>query len=249
MKTRRVIAVAVTGTVAAVLCVVALPARAATAVCDQFGSSPVQGGRFVVQNNNWGDTNQQCVTPSDAGFSVTSGEHNKATNGPPGSYPSIFLGCHFGNCSTNSGLPAAIASISDVTSTVKITTTAGQWDAAYDVWYDPTPRTDGQNTGAEVMIWINHLGAPQPIGQKISTVTLVGADWDVFSGNIGWNVISYVRQQPATSFDASVIPFEADAQSRKLIDPAWFLTSVQFGFEPWVGGPGLAAGSFSVTIS
>ncbi len=24
----------------------------------------------------------------------------------------------------------------------------GVWDAAYDIWFDPTARRDGQNTGA-----------------------------------------------------------------------------------------------------
>ena len=251
--TRRILSL-VLGLVAAIgagtlAIAVTLPARADTQLCDQFASTPIQSGRFVVQNNNWGDTIQQCTTATATGFTVTSGNHNKPTNGPPGSYPSIFLGCHFGTCSTASGLPAPIASLRDVTTSVNFKITAGQFDAAYDIWYDPTARTNGQVTGAEVMIWVNHAGAPQPIGSKIATATLAGATWDVFSGNIGWNVISYVRQQRATSFSGSVIPFEKDAQARRLIDPAWFLTSVQFGFEPWVGGPGLAADNFAVTIT
>jgi hypothetical protein len=28
------------------------------------------------------------------------------------------------------------------------------YDASYDVWFDPTARTDGQNTGAELMVWL-----------------------------------------------------------------------------------------------
>ena len=70
------------------------------------------------------------------------------------------------------------------------------YDASYDIWFDPTPRTDGQNTGAELMIWLNHTGSVQPVGSEVATVTTwPAATWDVWFGNSGWNVVSYVRQQ------------------------------------------------------
>ena len=31
----------------------------------------------------------------------------------------------------------------------------GDYNVAYDVWLDPTPRRDGANTGAELMIWLD----------------------------------------------------------------------------------------------
>src|SRR5262245_4885528 len=217
-------------------------------ICQQFGSARVQDGRYLVQNNEWGDNVGQCIDVTRAGLRVTAGAHDKPTNGAPGSYPSIFRGCHYNNCSTGSGLPAKVTTVGSLATTARITVpSSGSWDAAYDVWLDPTPRTDGQNTGAEIMVWINHLGPPQPVGSKVATVTLAGATWDVWFGNIGWNVISYVRQQTTTSFDTTLRPFADDAIARGYVRPAWFLTSVQFGFEPWVGGPGLAVDSFSVS--
>jgi hypothetical protein len=221
---------------------------AITQICQQFGSARVQDGRYVVQNNEWGDNVGQCIDVTSAGFRVTAGDHDKPTNGAPGSYPSIFRGCHYNNCSTGSGLPAKVTTVGSLATTARITVpSSGSWDAAYDVWLDPTPRVDGQNTGAEIMVWINHLGPPQPVGSKVATVTLAGATWDVWFGNIGWNVISYVRQQTTTSFDTALRQFADDAIARGYVQPAWFLTSVQFGFEPWVGGPGLAVDSFSVS--
>src|SRR6266704_2602605 len=76
---------------------------------------------------------------------------------------------------------------------------AGTWDAAYDIWFDPTPRTNGQNTGAEIMVWLNHQGGIQPVGSQVATVTLAGGTWAVWEGNVGWNVVSYVRTSAASS--------------------------------------------------
>jgi hypothetical protein len=83
----------------------------------------------------------------------------------------------------------------------------------------------------------------------VATVSLAGATWDVWYGNTGWNVVSYVRQQPANALDVSVKDFTTDAVNRGYVRTAWYLTSVQFGFEPWQGGPGLGVNSFSFTAS
>lgn len=229
------------------------PSPTARVICDKYGSASLQGGRYIVQNNNWGSDLQQCISVTGAGFSITSGTQNKPTNGPPGSYPSIYLGCHYGNCSANSGLPAPRSTLTALNSTVSISTPpGGEWEAAYDVWFDPTGKTNGQNNGAEIMIWVNHRGRPQPVGSKVATATLAGAVWDVWSGrandNGGWNVISYVRQQPANSFSGNILAFADDASARGQLQRSWYLTSVQFGFEPWIGGPGLGVGSFSATV-
>jgi cellulase/cellobiase CelA1 len=222
-------------------------AQAVTQICDKFGSARVQGGRYIVQNNEWGDSTGQCISVTDSGFTVTAGNHDKPTNGAPGAYPSIFRGCHYNNCSDASGLPAQVSSLGALGSSARVTVpSSGAWNASYDLWLDPTPRVDGQNTGAEIMIWINHLGPPQPVGSKVGTVSLAGATWDVWFGNTGWNVVSYVRQQTTTAFDGTLRAFVDDAISRGHAQRAWYLTSVQFGFEPWVGGPGLAVTSFSV---
>jgi cellulase/cellobiase CelA1 len=225
----------------------ARPGQAVTQICDRFGSARVQGGRYIVQNNEWGDSVGQCISVTETGFAVTAGDHHKPTNGAPGAYPSIFRGCHYNNCSTASGLPARVSDLGSLASRARVTVpSSGAWNAAYDLWLDPTPRVDGQNTGAEIMIWINHLGPPQPVGSKVATVSLAGATWDVWFGSSGWNVISYVRQQTTTAFDGTLRPFVDDAIARGHAQRAWYLTSVQLGFEPWVGGPGLAVSSFSV---
>jgi hypothetical protein len=224
-------------------------ATAATTICEKFGSTKIQGGRYVVQNNEWGASDGQCISVSDNGFTITSGNHNVPTNGAPAAYPSIYAGCHYGNCSSGSGLPLQVNRFGSLPSSVAYTTASGSWNASYDLWFDPNPNQSGQNTGAELMIWGSHQGPPQPIGSKVGTASLAGTNWDVWVGNIGWNVISYVRQQTTNSLDLNLAEFANDAVRRGQVQSSWYLTSVQFGFEPWQGGPGLAVNSFSFSTS
>ncbi|MEU1724246.1 cellulose binding domain-containing protein [Nonomuraea sp. NPDC005692] len=227
----------------------AAPAQAAPVLCEKWGSTTVQNGRYIVMNNVWGADTAQCVdVNSNGGFTVTRSDHDKATNGAPAAYPAVYAGCHYAACTTGSGLPAQANSpgFGALRSTVAMTyPAAGTWDAAYDIWFDPTPRTDGQNTGAEVMIWLNKRGPIQPVGSQVGTATLAGGTWQVWYGNIGWNVVSYVRTSATSSLDFAVDTFYSDAVGRGYAQRSWYLTSVQAGFEPWVGGAGLAVDSFS----
>jgi hypothetical protein len=222
----------------------------AVVTCEKFATLAIQGGRYNVQNNVWGADTTQCVDSTTSGFTITQANHNKPTNGAPAAYPSVYFGCHYGNCTSGSGLPlqASTSAFAGIRSGVSMSYPgSGTWNAAYDLWFDPTPRTDGQNTGAEIMIWLNHQGSIQPIGSRIGSANLAGATWDVWFGNIGWNVVSYVRTSATASLDYTVNDFYSDAVNRGYAQRAWYLTSIQAGFEPWVGGAGLAVNNFSVT--
>ncbi|WP_431040539.1 GH12 family glycosyl hydrolase domain-containing protein [Streptomyces sp. P1-3] len=232
-------------------------AATTAAICDQYGSEPVSGGRYIVQNNEWGDKIGQCIEAFDGGFTYTSGYHNLPGSPKPAGYPSIYAGCHWGNCSGGNGLPQQVSSFTNPQSHADFTTTGdGQWNASYDLWFDTNPYPSGQNNGAELMIWANHAGPPTPFGQKVDTVWLEGANWDVWYGpqssttdgvTITWNTVSYVRQQPADSLTVNIKDFTDDSMARGYLQSSWYMTSVQAGFEPWVGGPGLGVKNFSYT--
>jgi hypothetical protein len=226
-------------------------ASADTVICDQFGSTTIQSGRYVVQSNRWGSSATQCINVTSTGFSVIQQDGTKATNGAPNSYPSVYYGCHYANCSPSGNilpLRATNSAFNGISTSVSMSYPgSGIWDAAYDIWFDPTPRTDGQNTGAEVMVWLNRMGSIQPVGSQVATVSLAGATWAVWEGNIGWNVVSYVRTSATGSMSFPVSTFFNDAVSRGFAQSAWYLTSIQAGFEPWQGGVGLAVTNFSVT--
>jgi endoglucanase len=240
-------------TLAATGFVAAPTAHADTTLCGPTSSVQVSSGQYIVQNNEWNDTIQQCLNATNDGFTVTTGNHNLPTNGAPAAYPSIYAGCHYGNCSTGNGLPLQVAAFGNPQSSVNFTTAAGQWDASYDIWFDTQPYPSGQNDGEELMIWANHSGAPQPAGSQVGTVSIEGATWNVWvgrgSGSIGWNIVSYVRQSPTNAITVNLKDFTNDSQSRGELQSSWYLTSVQFGFEPWQGGPGLGVNSFSFTAN
>jgi hypothetical protein len=238
-------------TVAAVAGVAVATAAPATAVdiCEPFGTAVVQN-RYIAQNNRWGAATAQCISTTAGGFRVTTAAHDNPTNGAPAAYPSMYYGWHYGNGSPGTILPVALSgsAFAGISTSVDYVFVPGAtYNAAYDIWLDPTPRTDGQNTGAEIMVWANRQGPIQPIGSRVGTVTLSGATWEVWFGNTGWNVVSYVRTSPATHLSFPVSAFVDDAISRGHAQRSWYLTSIQAGFEPWVGGAGLAVESFSVT--
>jgi chitodextrinase len=226
-----------------------LPARADTLICDQFGSTTIQS-RYVVQNNRWGTSATQCINVTATGFQITQADGATATNGAPKSYPSVYNGCHYTNCSPGTNLPMRISSISSATSSIGYTFVSNAaYDAAYDIWLDPTAKTDGVNQ-TEIMIWFNRVGSIQPVGSQTATATVGGRSWAIWTGNNGANnVISFVAPTAIPSMSFNVMDFVNQAISRGLATNAWFLTSIQAGFEPWQAGVGLAVNSFSATVN
>ena len=233
----------------AALLTTASVAQADTTICQPFGSTTIQG-RYVVQNNRWGTNDTQCIAVTDSGFRITQADGSVPTNGAPKSYPSVYNGCHYTNCSPGTKLPAQASTISTAPTSISYSYVSdAAYDAAYDIWLDPTPRTDGVNR-TEIMIWFNKVGSVQPVGSQVGTATVAGREWQVWSGNNGSNdVLSFVAPSAITSWTFDVMDFARQAVSRGLAPSTWYLTSVQAGFEPWQNGAGLAVTSFSSTVN
>ncbi len=123
------------------------------------------------------------------------------------------------------------------------------YNASYDIWLDPTPRTDGVNR-TEIMIWFNRVGQIQPIGSQVGTASVAGRTWEVWSGGNGTNdVLSFVAPSAMSSWSFDVMDFVRATVARGLAGNDWYLTSIQAGFEPWQNGAGLAVNSFSSTVN
>ncbi len=228
------------------------PAAAATGqICDQYGTTTQ--GNYVVMNNRWGTSATQCINVTASGFQIVQQDGTGNLSGAPVSYPAIYLGCHYGNCSPNSPLPMQISQIRSATSSTSETYPgSGTYDAAYDIWLNADTNVSGvQDT--EIMIWLNHTGSIQPIGSQTGTTSLAGKSWNVWTGNNGQNnVVSYVANPAGvTSFSFSVLDFINDTLRRgsQYGNTSWYLTSIQDGFEPWIGGVGLAVSNFSAAVS
>ncbi|GAA2509366.1 GH12 family glycosyl hydrolase domain-containing protein [Streptomyces gobitricini] len=247
LRTAATAALVTLGSLAALMTSTA-PAHADTPICDQFGSTTIQG-RYVVQNNRWGTSATQCVTATATGFELTRADGSVPTNGAPKSYPSVFNGCHYTNCSPGTSLPKRIDTIGSAPSSISYGYVSGAvYNASYDIWLDPTPRTDGVNR-TEIMIWFNRVGPIQPIGSPTGTATVGGRSWEVWTGNNGANdVISFVAPSAIGSWSFDVMDFVDQAVARGLAQPSWYVTSVQAGFEPWQNGAGLRVDSFSSAV-
>jgi Glycosyl hydrolase family 12/Cellulose binding domain/Fibronectin type III domain len=233
-------------------CLVHSTKASAQSTCSTTGTVSINSNQYIFQNNEWNSSLEQCATVSGVGFSLTTANFNLPTNGAPATYPSIFRGCHWGNCTSSNPFPIQENNIASATTSVTITQPSGfNNDAAYDIWFNQTSTTSGQPNGTEVMIWINHQGAPQPFGSHTATVTIDGASYAVWTGRqTSWNIISYVAQTPVTSVtNLDLLPFFADAVSRGSLDSSWWLIDVEYGFEVWTGGQGLGISGFSVSAA
>ncbi len=234
-------------------------ARAATTQLCQMQSTPVAGGVYNVQNNEWGSGASECIsTDGNADFTVTNSAISNATNGAPGGYPSIYQGCHWGTC-TSGGLSANPIQVSNLTAG-KVTTSwsttqpggSNDYDVAYDIWFNQTPTTTGQPNGTELMIWLNHNGPVQPFGSQVaSNVSIGGRGYNVWEGSQGsFDTVSYTMTTGTTSVSGlDLAPLVQDAVSRGYTKTSWYLIDMEAGFELWQGGAGLATNSFSVNIS
>lgn len=238
----------VAGTATAIT-VAAAPAQADVRICEQYGTTTIQN-RYVVMNNRWGTSAEQCINVTSSGFSIVSQQGTGNTSGAPVSYPAVYFGCHYTNCSPGTNLPLQVSQISSATSSVSYSYVNGAtYDAAFDIWLDPTAKRDGVNQ-MEIMIWFNRQGNIQPIGSVQGNTNIGGRTWEVWRGSNGQNnVISYVAPSPINSWNFSLLDFINDVRNRGAITNSWYLTSVQAGFEPWIGGTGLAVNSFSTTVN
>lgn len=200
-------------------------------------------------NNRWGTNKTQCIQVLDKGFKIL----QQDGQGMPASYPAIFYGCHFTNCSPSSKLPLKLSSINSVTTDITYNFVTGSevtYNAAYDIWLDPEPNTTDRNQ-QEIMIWLTTEGSTiQPIGKYKEDVHYADHNWAVWTGNNGKNeVVSYVAYSKLATLKFSILDFVNDAKNRGLFTNNWYLTSIQAGFEPWKGGAGLAVNNFDVVVS
>jgi cellulose 1,4-beta-cellobiosidase len=205
---------------------------------------------YIVQNNIWGASTAQSiqVDNSTGNFRVTLSNHN-LTSGAPASYPSVYKGSHWGLATSNSGMPIQVGGIRNCNSSWSISMGSGSYNCSYDLWFNTTPSTSGQPNGAELMIWINHQGFPQPAGSMVGTVNIAGATWNVWFKQVDWKYIAYDRVGGVTSVNFDLNAFIKDSVSRGYIQNSWYLIDVEAGFELWQSGVGCASNNFTVSVN
>jgi hypothetical protein len=233
-------------------------AQAATTTLCQEQTAAVSGGTDIAQNNEFGSGAPECAsTDGNADLTVASSSIDNATTGSPGAYPSLYQGCHWGNCSSGelASVPILVSNLTAGKVTTSWSTTqpggSNAYDVAYDIWFNQTPTTTGQPDCAELMVWLNHNGSVQPFGSQVASRVIVGGHgYNVWEGAQSWgDTITYDMTTAATSVSGlDVGTLAQDAVSRGYLSRSCYLIDVEAGFELWQGGAGLKTNSFSVSV-
>lgn len=230
------------------LLVASLPVNAFTTLVNQYDFLNI--GSVRVNNNIWNSPSgtQRLLVNTDASWLVDMTSFNKPTNGAPGSYPNSQIGCHWGACTANNPLPRQVSGLVTA-STIWYASGAmptGNWNQSLDVWFNTTPTTSVAANAQELMIWARKSGAIQPIGSIVGTITIGKAVYQIWHGGI---VTTYLRTSGVMPATYNLKLFMNDAIARGYINPAWYLITIQAGFEIWTGGVGLATTQFTNTIN
>jgi len=224
--------------------------------------APLDGGVYEMQANEY-NSSAPFAMCGDRGesFKITESHIGVPTYGAPGGYPSIFRGCHWGDCTKDSGLPIRVSSLETNTSQVRLSyntqvSARGVWDDAFDIYYTPCDDHGISHSGCtqstgpdrEMMIWLSHYGPATP-GGKSTKVTIDGINFNLWWD--GYHTMWYEISQPSLTNphvqNLDLGDFIRDAVNRGYIpSPSWYLMDIEAGFEIWQGGQGLRASSLSI---
>lgn len=119
----------------------------------------------------------------------------------------------------------------------------GTGNASYDIWFNKTGQEPiNQDNGTEIMIWLEHPGVT--LKHVVRTVTIQGITFVVMfvtaTGNgTSWNYLAYVCATPRTSLQNFWLNgVFRDAIAHGELEPTWYMTSIDAGFELTGGGAG-----------
>jgi hypothetical protein len=98
------------------------------------------------------------------------------------------------------------------------------------------------------MIWLYRAGGAGPLGTFQATVNLAGTSWDLYRGNIGWNVFSFVRRTNTTNQTLNIRDFLNHLVSRGWVSNSKYLTSVEAGTEVFIGNGRVDTNSYFCNV-
>ncbi|GAB2961350.1 GH12 family glycosyl hydrolase domain-containing protein [Saccharothrix stipae] len=222
--------------------------------CEDFYS--ITMGKYWVNNNVWGQNSGQgwqCVWDVSSGGSIAWGTSWNWSGGPGQvkSYASSVLGWHWGNKLSGTGLPVRLSDNRSVNTGASYTVrqnTANVMNVAYDLWLHPTANPGTANPSDEIMIWTYRAGGAGPVGTRQATVSIAGATWDLYRGNIGWEVYSFIRTSNTNSATFNLRDFTSHLSSRGWLSNQKYLTSVQHGTEVFSGNGQLDVHSYYANV-
>lgn len=195
-------------------------------------------GNYFIQNDEWGYGNgagwQQICSGSSSNNSWSSTWWWPYGNGQIKAYPSIVRGWHWGRWSPNAGgFPVMVSTNAPLPTSVSYGMSGNNaFDNSYDVFFSPS--TNPGSPSAELMVWLQYSNT-SPAGSKVASgVSLGGVSgtWDVWAGNVGWPVWSFVRTSQVSSFSTNLQPFVYYvAYTKGWLSKSWYILDIEFGTE------------------
>lgn len=235
----------------------ATPTQAAPAAstCTAYGS--ITMGKYWLNNNLWGQgsgSGSQCIWSNSVSGSTISWGTNWKWSGQSNSvksYASSVLGWHWGWKIAGTGLPVRLSAGHNINTSWNFSVSgSSSLDVSYDMWLHTISNPTYSNTPSdEVMIWDYHTGGVGPVGSRVATVSLDGTTWDLYEGNIGWEVHSFVRRTNTTSQSLNLKDFFNYLTSHRGLSSSKYLNSIESGTEVFIGTGQLNVNSYSVNIS
>jgi|GEM_PF-2428177 len=232
----------------------------------------VGGKEYFVQTNPWRTgTEQTVLLDHNWLFMIEALSNTTALQvWDVITFPSIFLGTsHAGDTTQGSGLPLAYSELTSVPT--GFSTNADQIEyrgnAAYDTYWTASSTYDGGAPDTYLMVWLwgNGLNPitdagytcndqpPTHVGSctELGTLQVGGLTFHRFYGlnHEGKPVISYAVESRIAALEFDLLTFAQDAVSQGLLDPSYYLQSVQGGLEIISGGIGLGANGFYVSVN
>lgn len=229
----------------------------AAGTCEAFGEVSTSS-KYWINNNLWGrdsGSGWQCVWDGYVSGSTLGWGTNWDWTGQSNSvksYSSAVLGWHWGWKKQGTGLPVRISDRRTVDTSwqYRVTqSTPNTMNVAYDLWLHTIANPTWEHQPSdEVMIWTYRAGGAGPVGTRQATVTVAGATWDLYRGNIGWNVYSFVRTSNTQSVAFNVRDFLDNLVNRGWVSSSKYLTSVQAGTEVFTGSGRLDTDAYRVDV-
>ena len=221
---------------------------------------------YAVQSAPFNPTNGVAMsmqvtggtTAGHVGFVYSPGSGFGPYNNGPGSFPAIISGWgpgsggiqYYGPYKGGKTIGGTSNALKSVATTWSFTTSAGNGDAAYDVWFSNVSANPAQ-AGIEFMVWFNR-GGKSPLGTaQNSTLVVNGTTWTPSVGTNPTNeqVVSYVPSTDANTANVDLLTFFKDAASHGYagISNNSYLLGVQAGFEAY-GGTTWTTSDYTISI-
>ncbi|MGP3984555.1 GH12 family glycosyl hydrolase domain-containing protein [Streptomyces sp. KR80] len=220
-------------------------------------------GKYYINNNLWGQndgTGTQCVWDNSRNGNTISWGTDYSWTSKPGeensvkSYSSSVLGWHWGwkvdKASTE--LPVRVGDRKPINTRweFSVSSNPGTMNVAYDLWLHNKNNADWPDQPTdELMIWLNRQGGAGPLGSKVATVSLGGATWDLYEGDIGWKVHSFVRTSNTTKATLNLDDFTHELVRRNLLSNSKYISGIEAGTEVFRGTGRLDTKAYSVDVT